>query len=115
MAYLNTTEEIEQEIEKVNKLYNYKAFIYNEKNKGLNYYNNENYNFNIRLEYIETELNALKNMEWTFHNEYINIKKFECIMNPSEQIYDTIDIRKTKKLIVPKSYEFRRDWKMFSK
>jgi len=61
------------------------------------------------------DLNALKNMEWTFHNEYINIKKFECIMNPSEQIYDTIDIRKTKKLIVPKSYEFRRDWKMFSK
>ena len=61
------------------------------------------------------DLNALKNMEWTFHNEYINIKKFECIMNPSEQIYETIDIRKTKKLIVPKSYEFRRDWKMFSK
>ena len=61
------------------------------------------------------DLNALKNMEWTFHNEYINIKKFECIMNPSEQIYDTIDISKTKKLIVPKSYEFRRDWKMFSK
>jgi len=61
------------------------------------------------------DLNALKNMEWTFHNEYINIKHFECNMNPSEQIYDTIDIRKTKKLIVPKSYEFRRDWKMFSK
>ena len=61
------------------------------------------------------DLNTLKNMEWTFHNEYINIKKFECIMNPSEQIYETIDIRKTKKLIVPKSYEFRRDWKMFSK
>jgi len=61
------------------------------------------------------DLNALKNMEWTFHNEYINIKKFECIMNPSEQIYESIDIRKTKKLIVPKSYEFRRDWKMFSK
>ena len=61
------------------------------------------------------DLNTLKNMEWTFHNEYINIKRFECIMNPSEQIYETIDIRKTKKLIVPKSYEFRRDWKMFSK
>ena len=63
MAYLNTTEEIEQEIEKVNKLYKYKAFIYNEKNKGLNYYNDDNYNLNIRLEYIETELNALKNMK----------------------------------------------------
>ena len=61
------------------------------------------------------DLNSLKNMEWTFHNEYINIKKFECNMNPSEQIYESIDIRKTKKLIVPKSYEFRRDWKMFSK
>ena len=63
MAYLNTTEDIEKEIKKVNKLYEYKTYIYDEKIKGLNYYNNDNYNLTIRLEYIETELNALKNMK----------------------------------------------------
>ena len=59
------------------------------------------------------DLTSLKNIQLNFHNEYINIRNFDCSMNPSEQIYEPIDIRKTKKLIVPKSYEFRRDWKMF--
>jgi hypothetical protein len=59
------------------------------------------------------DLTSLKNIQLNFHNEYINIRHFDCSMNPSEQIYEPIDIRKTKKLIVPKSYEFRRDWKMF--
>ena len=59
------------------------------------------------------DLNALKNLKWSFHNEYININNFECGTNPSDQLYAPIDIRKTKKLIVPKSYEFRRNWDMF--
>lgn len=59
------------------------------------------------------DLNALKNLNWSFHNEYINIKSFDCSMIPSEQIYVPIDIRKTKKLIVPKAHEFRRNWDMF--
>lgn len=59
------------------------------------------------------DFTSLKNVQWNFHNEYINIRKFDCSMNPKEQVYEPIDIRKTKKLIVPKSYEFRRDWKMF--
>ena len=58
------------------------------------------------------DVTSLKNVQWTMHNEYINIKTFDCGTNPSEQIYAPIDIRKTKKLIVPKAYEFRRSWKM---
>ena len=58
------------------------------------------------------DLTSLKNVQWNFHNEYINIRSFECGTDPSEQIYAPIDIRQTKKLIVPKSYEFRRSWKM---
>ena len=59
------------------------------------------------------DLYALKNVSWTYVNEYINIRTFDCNMNPSEQIYAPIDIRNTKKLIVPKTYEFRRNWKIF--
>jgi hypothetical protein len=58
------------------------------------------------------DITSLKNVQWTLHNEYINVKKFDCTMNPSEQIYAPVDIRTTKKLIVPKAYEFRRTWKM---
>lgn len=57
-------------------------------------------------------LNDLKNVKWAFHNEYINIRSFDCTMNSNEQFYAPVDIRKTKKLIVPKSYEFRRNWSM---
>ena len=63
MTYLNTIEEIEKEIKKVNKLYEYKTYIYDEKIKSLNYYNNHNYYLTNSLDYIETELNALKNMK----------------------------------------------------
>lgn len=61
------------------------------------------------------DLNALKNVQWSFHNEYINIQQFECSMNPSEQVYAPIDIRTAKKIIVPKAYEFRRNWDMRGK
>jgi hypothetical protein len=40
----------------------------------------------------------------------INAYNFECAMNYKEQIYKPIDIRKTKKLIVPKASQFRRNW-----
>ena len=66
------------------------------------------------------DLNALKNINFRFMNELgnkniimIQITNFQCSMNPHEQQYKPIDIRKTKKLIVPKAYEFRRGWKMF--
>jgi len=61
------------------------------------------------------DLNSLKNIKWTFHGKYINIFQFDCRMNPSEQVYAPIDIRKTKKLIVPRAYEFRRNWNMLKK
>jgi hypothetical protein len=60
------------------------------------------------------DFTTLKNLTWKFDNEYINVKTFECGMNPNEQIYMPIDVRKTKKLIVPKPHEFRRNWNMFS-
>lgn len=58
------------------------------------------------------DINSLKNVTWNLHNEYINIRTFDCGTNPQDQIFAPIDIRNTKKLIVPKSYEFRRSWKM---
>ena len=58
------------------------------------------------------DITNLKNIQWTLNNEYINIKTFDSATSPSEQIYTPIDIRKTKKLTVPKAYEFRRSWKM---
>ena len=61
------------------------------------------------------DLFALKNMDWEFINEYINIKQFDCATKPNEQIYEDIDIRITKKIIVPKPYSFRRKWNMFNK
>jgi hypothetical protein len=66
------------------------------------------------------DLNALKNVNWKILNEtdtifMIQITNFECMMNPNEQIYKPIDIRKTRKLIVPKIYQFRREWQMFNR
>lgn len=58
------------------------------------------------------DINALKNVLWSFQKEYINITRFECAMNPAEQVYVPIDIRTTHKLNVPKPYEFRRSWRM---
>ena len=58
------------------------------------------------------DMTSLKNVTWNLHNEYINIRTFECSTNPRDQIFSPIDIRNTKKLIVPKTYEFRRSWKM---
>jgi hypothetical protein len=58
------------------------------------------------------DLNALKNVQWSFHNEYINIRHFECSMHHADQVYKPIDIRTTTKLPVPQAYEFRRNWDM---
>ena len=57
----------------------------------------------------------LKNIKWNIHNEYINVTNFDCKMKPDEQIYAPIDIRTTKKLIVPRETEFRRNWNMFKR
>jgi len=57
----------------------------------------------------------LKNIKWNIHNEYINVTSFDCKMNPNEQIYAPIDIRNTKKLVVPRETEFRRNWNMFKR
>jgi hypothetical protein len=58
------------------------------------------------------DITDLKNIKWNFHNEFINVKHFECRTTPNDQIFVPIDIRNTTKLIVPKSYEFRRNWNM---
>ena len=60
-------------------------------------------------------MNDLKNIKWHIHNEYINVTQFDCKMIPSEQFYSPIDIRVTKKLVVPRETEFRRSWNMFKK
>jgi hypothetical protein len=57
------------------------------------------------------DLYALKNLQWTFQNEYINVKKFEC-RNHSDQIYEPIDIRVTNKIILPRAHELRRKTRM---
>jgi hypothetical protein len=69
------------------------------------------------------DLHALKEVKWRFYNNagdgingnvfMTHIYNFECSMNFKDQIYEPIDIRKTKKIIVPKSYQFRRNWDMF--
>jgi hypothetical protein len=64
------------------------------------------------------DFHALKNMNWQFVKEegksfMINISNFDCMMDPNQQTYAPIDIRNTKKLIVPKAYEFRRNWRIF--
>jgi len=59
------------------------------------------------------DITHLKNLNWHFHNEYINITSFECNMNHREQIYEAYDIRKSKKIIVPPAYRFRRNWSMY--
>ena len=62
-------------------------------------------------------LTSLREVKWrltsTSNASMINIYNFECAMNFKEQIYAPIDIRKTKKLIVPKVYQFRRNWSLF--
>ena len=58
------------------------------------------------------DFTSLTNLQWTFHKEYINVRTFDCAMSPTDQVYAPVDIRKTKKLIVPKVTEFRRSWKM---
>ena len=61
---------------------------------------------------------SLKDVKWRLYNStekifLINIYRFECTMNYKDQIYQPIDIRVTKKLIVPKSTQFRRKWGIF--
>jgi hypothetical protein len=67
------------------------------------------------------DIQSLRDVKWRLNanangvaNAFmIHIYRFECTMNYRDQIYQPIDIRTTKKLIVPKSSEFRRKWSMF--
>lgn len=56
-------------------------------------------------------LNSIKNIKYTFNNEFINITDFTCEMDEKEQDYFTYDTRRGNKVIVPKGY-FRRSWSM---
>ena len=66
------------------------------------------------------DFNVLTNVIFNFANDknasviMIQITNFDCLMNPSQQFYKPIDIRKINKIIVPKAYQIRRDWKMFT-
>jgi hypothetical protein len=66
------------------------------------------------------DINALKKVTFKCINQtptiiMVQISQFESAMNPNDQVYKPIDIRRTKKLIVPRAYQFRRDWKMFQR
>ena len=66
------------------------------------------------------DINALKKVTFKCMNQtptiiMIQITQFESAMNPNDQSYKPIDIRRTRKLIVSKPYQFRRDWKMFQR
>jgi hypothetical protein len=54
---------------------------------------------------------SLRNIKWLCVNEFIHISHFECGMNPDEQEYETHDIRKGNKLLVPPGYS-RRVWRV---
>ena len=59
------------------------------------------------------DIHRLRNLQWQIQDEYINITRFECGMDPREQIYAPIDVRVTSKLKVPCASQFRRKWNMF--
>ena len=67
------------------------------------------------------DISSLKEVKWRLYSDpnaiikmtMINIYNFESSSNFKDQIYQPIDIRTTKKLTVPKAYEFRRKWNMF--
>jgi len=42
---------------------------------------------------------------------YVNISKFDTMMNPNEQVYESYDIRRGSLIRIPKGYN-RRVWKM---
>lgn len=63
-------------------------------------------------------INDIKNEQWEIVKdnendflEYVNISKFDVVMNPNDQVYSNFDTRSGSKLIVPKGYN-RRVWNM---
>ena len=63
-------------------------------------------------------INDIKNAQWEIVKdnendllEFVNISKFDVVMNPNDQVYSNFDIRSGTKLIVPKGYN-RRVWSM---
>jgi len=59
------------------------------------------------------DINTLTNVHFNIVDNMIQIVKFDCMMNPTDQLYQPIDVRRTRKIIVPKMHQIRRDWKMF--
>jgi hypothetical protein len=64
------------------------------------------------------DIQGLRDVNWRLQNItenvfYIHVFRFECAMNYKDQIYQPIDIRTTKKIVVPKASQFRRKWGMF--
>jgi hypothetical protein len=64
------------------------------------------------------DIQGLRDVNWRLQNItenvfYIHVFRFECSMNYKDQIYQPIDIRTTKKIVVPKASQFRRKWGMF--
>jgi hypothetical protein len=53
----------------------------------------------------------LKNLNWAIKDEFINISKFDCQMDPKEQVYKSYDIRQGNKIKLPQGFN-RRVWAM---
>ena len=57
------------------------------------------------------DMNALTQLKWKLHNEFIHILSFDCQMKHDEQIYVPLNVSKSSLIPVPTVY--RRNWKMF--
>ena len=53
----------------------------------------------------------LLDVKWTISNEFINISSFSCNMNPNDQDYRLMDLRKEKRIPISPGYR-GRNWSM---
>jgi hypothetical protein len=69
-------------------------------------------------------MHEIRDLTWTFNEEYIDITSFECRMNHMDQIYDNFDITRPGSARIPiympggnnnnpATNGLRRDWRMF--
>lgn len=71
---------------------------------------------------VPDNMTEIRNLNWTFNNEYIDITSFDCRMNPTDQIYANFDITRPGSARIPiyippsaGNNRLRRDWSMFKK